>query len=100
MNFYVTGPAAADLAELWDGYLERGGTEDNATQLFDNLFRLFQRLADLPNLGSPRSYLSAGTLALPYKRYMIIYRERVEGVDILNVLYGGMDLESYFSSQD
>ncbi len=99
MDFFITDPAAADLAKLWDGYLERGGTEDNVTQLFDNLFRLFQRLADFPGLGLPRSYLPADTLALPYKRYMIIYRKRAGGVDIFNVLYGGMDLESYFSSE-
>ena len=97
MDFFITNPAAADLAKLWDSYLERGGTEDTVTQLFDNLFRLFQRLADFPGLGLPRSYLPANTLALPYKRYMIIYRERTEGVDILNVLYGGRDLERYFS---
>jgi plasmid stabilization system protein ParE len=51
-------------------------------------------------MGTPRHYLPPGVLALPHQKQMIFYRKTKEGVDIYHVLYGGMDLEAYFSEQE
>jgi plasmid stabilization system protein ParE len=47
-QYYITDEAAADLAKLWDGYVERGGTEENADRLIASLFESFQNIADFP----------------------------------------------------
>lgn len=96
-RYFITDNAAADLANLWDSHIERGGTEANADRLIGNLFENFQGLADFPDIGTPRDYLPAGYLAFPHRGHMIFYRKSVEGVDILQVLYGGRNLAVYFS---
>lgn len=95
-RYFITDTAAADLANLWDGHVERGGTEANADRLIDDLFQNFQNLADFPDIGTSRTYLPAGGLAFPYREYMIFFSGSAEGVDILHVLYGGMDMAAYF----
>lgn len=99
-RYFITDPAAADLVDVWDGYTERGGTEANADRLTDELFASFQALADFPDIGTPRSYLTTDVLAFPQGKYMIFYRKRGYGVDIARVLYGGMDFNSYFSETE
>ena len=97
MGYYtVTDNAAADLAALWDSFTERGGAEANADRLISRLLETFQNLADFPDMGNRRDYLPAGCLAFPYRDYMVFYRKSADGVDILNVLYGGMNLTTYF----
>jgi len=96
----ITDTAAADLVNLWDGRIERGGTEVNADRLIDDLFQNFQNLADFPDIGTSRTYLPADSLAFPYQEHMIFYRKSAEGVDILHVLYGGMDLATYFAESE
>ena len=95
-RYFVTDSAAADLAQLWQGHIARGGTEANADRLTGGLLRSFQNLADFPDIGTPRDYLTADLLAFPHDNYMIFYRKRSYGVGIARVLYGGMDLERYF----
>jgi toxin ParE1/3/4 len=95
-RYTISDNAAADLATLWDSYIDRGGAETNADRLVSRLFETFQNLADFPEIGTRRAYLPAGYLALPYQEHMIFYRKSEEGVDILQVLYGGMDLVAYF----
>ncbi len=98
MGIYsIADSAAADINNLWDEYVERGGSADKADQLIDEFLKNFQNLADFPNIGKPRSYLQAGTFALPYQKYIIFYRKSADGVNIVNVLDGRRDLERYFS---
>lgn len=96
-DFYITDPAAEDIEALWNAYIERGGTVDNADLFVLDLFKSFQNLANFSDIGTSRDYLQSGTLAFPHQKHIIFYRKRADGVDILNVLYGGMDLERYLS---
>ena len=36
-RYFITDPAASDLAQIWQGYVERGGAETNADRLMDGL---------------------------------------------------------------
>ena len=96
-RYFITDPAAADLAQLWQEYVERGGTEASADRLTDKLLSSFQNLADFPDIGTPRDYLTANLLAFPHDDYMIFYQKRSYGVDIARVLYGAMDLKEFFT---
>lgn len=81
-RYFITDTAAADLANVWDGHTERGGTEANADRLVGNLFENFQNLADFPDIGTSRDYLPAGSLAFPYREHMIFYRKSAAGIGI------------------
>lgn len=76
------------------------GQRNNADLWVLDLFKTFQNLADFPDIGTPRDYLPALALAFPHDNYIIAYRKRDDGhVDILNVVFGGMDLYRYFSER-
>ncbi len=92
-RYVVSDKAAADLAQIWDGHLERGGSEKSADRLIDELLRIFQNLADFPDIGTRRNYLPEAASALPHKNYIIHYEKREHGAEITQVLYGRMDLE-------
>lgn len=96
-DYFITDPAAADIEGLWNGLVDRGGAVASADRFMLEFFRTFQGLADFPDVGTPRDYLPAGSLAFPHRQHLIFYYGRPGGVDIDHVLYGGMDLESYFS---
>ena len=96
-DFYITDAAAEDIEDLWEGYIERGGSVSNADLFVLDLFKSFQNLADFPDIGLSRDYLPPTSLTFTHKQYIIVYRKRQDGVDIINVLYGGMDLKRFFS---
>ncbi len=96
-DYRVSDAAAADLAELADGMTQRGASLGNADRFVDELLRVFQNLADFPDLGTPRSHLPVGVLALPHRNHLVFYRKTVEGIEISRVLYGRMDLQNFFA---
>ena len=100
-RYTVSDKAASDLAEIEDGHLERGGTQESADLLILGFLESFQNLADHPDIGTSRDYLQKGELAVPHGNYMIVYTKRAEQlVDILHVVWGRLDLESYFSDTE
>ena len=101
MGFYrISDEAAADLAELTDGMIERGASPESADRFVDDLLKSFQSLADFPDVGTSRDYLTTvGLLAFPHRSHMIFYRKIPEGVEIAQVLYGGLDMVAYFDEQ-
>lgn len=95
-RYTISDDAAANLAQLTDDMRERGASQESADRFVDGLFASFQNLADFPDIGKTRAYLPAGMLALPHDDHMIIFEKTPDGVNILKVLYGGMDLTAYF----
>ena len=97
-RYTVSDKAASDLAEIEDGHVRRGGSQENADLLILGFLKSFQNLADYPDIGTPRDYLREGELAIPHGNYMIVYTQRTaQLVDILHVVWGSIELEGYFS---
>ena len=98
-RYVVSDKAASDLAEIEDGHLERGDSQANADILIQSFLDSFQNLADFPDIGTPQDYLQEDELAVPHGKYMIIYTKRSsERIDILHVVWAGIDLSSYFDT--
>ena len=77
--------------------MERGGAQQNVDNLIQSFLDSFQNLADFPDIGTARNYLQEDELAVPYEDYIIVYTERsAEHLDILHVVWGGVDLYNYF----
>jgi toxin ParE1/3/4 len=55
-----------------------------------------QRLAEMPGMGRRRDDLAAGLRSFPVGLYLIFYREVENGVQIVRVLHGARDVESFF----
>ena len=96
-QYSISDKAAADMAEIYDGMIERGRSEVNADHFFDGLLKTFQNLADFPDMGNSRPYLTEKVQAFPHKEdYIIFYQKTSRGIIILHLLYGGQDLIDYF----
>lgn len=96
-SYSISDIAAADLARLTDGMIERGASVESADRFVDSLLESFQNLADFPDMGTPRDYLpTADVLAFPHQNYMIFYRKAIKSIEIAQILYGGLDMAAYF----
>jgi toxin ParE1/3/4 len=78
--------AEEDLIEIWLSI-----ATDNpaaADRLLDTIERTCRRLARSPHLGPARPDLAAGLRYLPVGRYLILYREVDNGVEIVRIIHG------------
>lgn len=68
---------------------------DNSTaadKLLDQIDAKCQILANNPGLGQVRSDIAFGLRYFPIGRYLILYREITEGVEIVRVIHGARHL--------
>jgi len=87
-----TAPARLDLLELHT-YI----AEDNriaAARWIEKLERECQNLADMPGMGRRREELAPGLRSFPVGAYIIFYRSIEDGVQIVRVLHGALDIGS------
>lgn len=67
-----------------------------ALGLYENLERLFQRLAEHPKIGHERNEIAAGIRSIPTGRY-VVYFEQENPVQIVRVLHSALDLDENWS---
>jgi len=88
-------PAArADLLEIWIHIAE--DSVANADAFSDRLDEVIAMLGGSPRAGRLREELGAGIRSFGCGNYVILYSEGQRGIDILRVLHGARDIESFF----
>lgn len=94
VRLQLTHAADADLESIWRFVAERSGPA-SADRLEKALHQTFKRLAKSPAMGSLREDLAAASIRLfPHRPYLIAYRERGDGIEVLRVLHAARDVES------
>jgi toxin ParE1/3/4 len=86
----LTEQAKADLDGIWlqialDDVLV-------ADRFIDRVLSRCQLLADRPKMGRGRPELRAGLRSFTIGSYLIIYRPRAGGIEVVRVLHGARDL--------
>ena len=90
----VKTPAAeVDLCELWLHIADESPAI--ADQFLDLLAAKSSLLARHPDLGERRSEFGVGIRCFPVASYVIVYRPIEDGVELVRVLHGGRDFESF-----
>jgi toxin ParE1/3/4 len=89
-----TGPARADLQEIQD-YIA-GDSVEAAERWVGILETECRKLAEMPGLGRRRDELAPDLRSVPVGVYIIVYRQIVDGVQIIRVLHGARDYEGLF----
>lgn len=82
------------LGEIY-GFIS-GDNPDAAQRVVQGIFSRAQLLAEFPELGyayRPRTY--PGVRVLIYGRYRIVYKVEGEGIFILGVFHGALDLKRH-----
>ena len=99
MSRYIISPAASrDLDEISDYFVSRNiEAGERFVDAFDQKCR---NLVKFPRIG--RSYAEIEPLlrGVPLNGYIILYRLREDGVEIVRVVSGYRNLESLFSESD
>ncbi|TNF38518.1 MAG: type II toxin-antitoxin system RelE/ParE family toxin [Deltaproteobacteria bacterium] len=93
MQLRLSQAARRDLVNVWT-YI----AEDNAARadtFLDELYELFQTLADNPEIGRRRDELRTGIRSFPKGSYVVFYAlsTETEELEIVRVLSGFRDLD-------
>jgi len=86
--------AENDLDEIWL-YI----AQDNpyyADKLLDEIEETSRKLARFPNMGRNRDELHLGLQSFPVGMYLIFYMPISGGINIIRVLHGMRDIDTFF----
>jgi len=89
-----TRAASEDLIEIWTHI-----AEDNpqaADRVLDRLEEAASRLADTPQIGPARDDVRPGLRYLVSGTYLLLYRIREGGIEIVRAVHGRHDLKGLF----
>jgi toxin ParE1/3/4 len=83
--------ARQDLIDIWTWI-----AADNpkaADRLLDLIHEKLLLLAENPRLGPVRPDIAPGLRLFPLRRYLILYREQSQGIEVVRVVHGMRRLE-------
>lgn len=90
--------AENDLDEIW-WYIAQDNPH-NADKFLDRIQEKLLALAAFPSMGASRADLQAGLRCLPVGNYLIFYFPLADGIDVVRVLHGRMDIERHWSESE
>lgn len=92
-RFHLTRRAFMDLEDVYTLSVEQWGTKVAQKYLRD-IYQCFQKIADLPEIGSSRQVRSEPFLMYPARKHFVIYEKFKESVVIATILHQVRDIES------
>jgi toxin ParE1/3/4 len=90
MTYRLTKRARRDVLQIWRYIAE--DNESAADRFVDLLTHHFRMLGDNPYAGRRRDELRRGYRSFPVGEYLILYRMREPGVQIMHVVHGRRNL--------
>jgi plasmid stabilization system protein ParE len=94
-QFVLTPEARADLIEIWNYIAE--DSIDHADQVLARLYDAFTRLGQTPGIGHHREDLADTRHRFwTVHSYVIAYRWETTPVQIIAIVHGARQLESFF----
>src|ERR1700694_1049864 len=99
-NVAFTFRACADLNDIWESiamprdiYGSEGSDNLSSAEKFADRFeQLCNLLPGHPEIGLDRDDLHTGVRSVPFQRYVIYYRSRGNGLEVLRVLGSSWDI--------
>ncbi len=86
--------AERDLDEIWWYIAQDSPT--SADKLLDEIEETSHKLARFKNMGRNRDELYPGLQSFPVGKYLIFYMPISDGIEIIRVLHGMMDIDAFF----
>lgn len=97
MSQYIISPSAIrDLEEISDYYAE--SNLEAGERFLDDFNKKCRYLTKFPRIGRSYEHLRSGMRGLLVGNYVIFYQLPDDSVEILRVVRGDRDLESFFES--
>jgi toxin ParE1/3/4 len=102
-RFILSEYVEPELEDIW-GYIALDNIEA-ADRFLDAAYATLQNLARMPGMGRPRRF-SGKTLSelrsfrvKGFDNYLIFYRLISDGIEVLHILHGARDIESFWEPQ-
>lgn len=93
-RFILVPEVRSDLDEIWN-YVGIARSSPNAARhLIERVFDACSVLAKQPLLGEQRDDLGPGVRAFVVQPYVILYRTRGDGVEIVQVVHSARDIHA------
>lgn len=92
--FLRTAKAEEDLVEIWL-YIAADNPEA-ADKLLNQIDAKCKIIAENPSIGQLRSELAPNLRSFPVGRYLIIYQEQEENIEIVRIVHGSRYLPDLF----
>lgn len=93
---YLTS-AERNFRELYRYIADESGDPDVARAMAQRLRKQCTKLAELPGtLGRARLDLGPDIRSFPFRGYVVIFRYRPDGIEVIAVLHGHRDVIAYF----
>ena len=86
--------AETDILEIWE-YIAADSVEQ-ADRWIDKLDRSLELWATQPMMGRERAELAPGLRSLPFGRYVVFFLPLEDGIDVVRVMHGSLDIEERF----
>jgi toxin ParE1/3/4 len=94
LNIVKRPLAETDLEDIW-WYIAQDNPEA-ADRFLDKIEEGCRKLAQFPQMGLSRDELYPGLRSFPLGNYLIFYLPMADGIEIVRVLSGRMDVEAFF----
>jgi toxin ParE1/3/4 len=104
-ELHVLPSARADIKASFD-YLEEQSDLETAWRFFAGVQESFERIEQMPFIGSPRRFRSSRIRELRqwpvsgFEDFLIFYRVVSDRVDVHRILHGKRDLEAIFEKEN
>lgn len=95
-KYQLNSKAEEDLLDIWSYIAENSPA--NATKLTRTFHQHFALLAENTRIGQARPDIAPTLRYFPVKRYLILYREIPNGVEIMRVVHGSRDIGALFDT--
>ena len=86
--------AEDDLLSIWDYIAE--DSLDAADRVVREISEKFEALASSPRSGTPREELAPSLRSDPVGNYIVFYLPLKDGIEVIRVLHGAMDIRAQF----
>jgi toxin ParE1/3/4 len=93
-QYRISDAASADLEEIWLFIAQ--DDPDAADHFIRTVVSRFPKLASMPYVGRHREELSARLRSFPVGSYVIFYRPRDDGIEVVRILHGARDFPPLF----
>ena len=96
LRIHKSPAAENDLDEIW-WYIAQDSPV-NADKFIDEIETTCRQLARFTSMGKNRDELHPGLQSFPVSKYLIFYMQINDGIEIIRVLHGMMDIDALFIS--
>lgn len=96
-RFKLAKLARKDLDDIWLAIAQHN--LESADRMLDEIQKRFLLLTRFKEMGVEREDLAPALRSFPVEQYLIIYRLTSQGIEIVRVLPGKVDIARYFPKQ-